>query len=549
MTTHVLNKLGKHVPPAVHEKLKVIENRSYPTEYEFIKAIEIVLNKRYIAFYQPIILRYALRSLRPCHRKRKKAVMEPINPITPPPILTLTPNDIDNLTVELKAYHSAYSPLFNRREQREISLDYLNGLLLNIPKKSIESMVLAMNGDAPNAIRAMQNFASRGVWSDEKILIRHRKEVDITLGENNGVIIGDGSDFHKQGKNSAAVKRQYCGELGKRANCQAGVFLGYASSKGYTLLDRRLYVPEEWVDDESFAELRRKCGIPEDIEFKTKNQLTVEMLKEIYESAVLRYKWFTCDEAYGRDTEFLDAIDPMVFYFAEVPCDTQVWLKRPETHIPPWGGKGRKPTKEKLIEGEPPSQRVDKIASTLSDDQWSTHIIKEGAKGPIVAQFAFLPVINRRDKLPGKEVWLIIRRNVKTDEIKYYLSNAPIHTPITTFVWLSGMRWPIETCFKQCKQEVGMGDYQLRTWLGWHHHMTLCLLAHFFLVRIKLKLENKAPALTLEQTIDILRTLLQQRNFDAIWVIEVLNYRRRRNYAAYLSHRKKRIHDLKELNK
>jgi SRSO17 transposase len=166
-------------------------------------------------------------------------------PIETTAVMDLTAGDLDDLVEELRAYHAIYSPLFQRREQREWAGKYLHGLLLDLPRKSIEPLVLAVEGAQPQAVRAMQQFLSEGRWDDTALLHRHWQEVDQELGEDDGVLILDGSDFPKQGRDSVGVKRQYCGELGKRANCQAGVFLGYASRQGYTLLDRRLYVPQE----------------------------------------------------------------------------------------------------------------------------------------------------------------------------------------------------------------------------------------------------------------------------------------------------------------
>src|SRR5687767_4042808 len=160
-----------------------------------------------------------------------------ITAIDTAPVMDLRPPDVDSLVEELQAYHAIYSPLFQRREQRQWSAEYLRGLLLEIPRKSIEPMMLALQGADQNAIRAMQQFVGEGAWNDDAILKRHWREVDETLGDEDGVLTLDGSDFLKQGTESVGVKRQYCGEVDKRANCQAGVFLGYASSAGYTLLD------------------------------------------------------------------------------------------------------------------------------------------------------------------------------------------------------------------------------------------------------------------------------------------------------------------------
>lgn len=221
-------------------------------------------------------------------------------------------------------------------------------------------------------------------------------------------------------------------------------------------------------------------------------------------------------------------------------------MDRPATEVPEWSGRGRKPTCEQLVEGEPEAQEVEAIAEELPAEKWSRRTIKEGSKGPIVADFAALRVVAVRDGLPGPEVWLILRRNVKTGELKFYLSNAPEETPFATLVRMSGKRWSIETAIEESKQLVGMGDYQVRGWRGWHHHMTLCILAHFFLVRMWLRLGEKAPALTLPQVHLLLSGVLPKREFDAQWVLEVLTYRQERNHAAYLSHRKRRMASLSQ---
>jgi SRSO17 transposase len=409
------------------------------------------------------------------------------------PAMALAPQDIHQLIEALRKYHTIYSPLFQRREQREGAEKYLQGLLLDIPRKSIEPMVLALDGANPNAVRAMQLFISEGAWQDGVLLERHWQEVEKDLGDDHGVLTLDGSDFPKQGHESVGVKRQYCGEVGKRANCQAGVYLGYASHKGYTLLDRRLYLPQEWVEEEAYAERRRKCGVPVGITFKTKPTLGWEMIQAVHRAGTVRCRWVTCDEAFGRDTAFLDQVAGSgLWYFAEVPHDTQVWRQRPATVVPAWSGQGRKPTRTRVVQGAPAAHTVVAVAASLPAGPWSRQTIKEGSKGPMVADFTALRVIAVREGLPGPEVWLVLRRNALTGELKTYLSNAPAAIALLTLVRLSGMRWPIETCFEDGKQYLGMGDYEVRSWRGWHHHMTLCLLAHFFLVRLRLGLKKSA---------------------------------------------------------
>jgi SRSO17 transposase len=400
--------------------------------------------------------------------------------------LELIVPDVIKLMKPLKEYHAIYAPLFGRPEHHEHSEFYMKGLLSpELERKSIEPMVLHLKDPTDKAVRAVQQFIGEGSWKDDRIRRRHWKEVDTTLGENDGVMIVDASDFPKQGTHSAGVTRQYCGQLGKRANCQSGVFIGYTSSKGYTLLDTRLYIPEVWLS-EAYEERRKKCRIPEDTRFQTKNELAWEMIEAITQEKALRFRWVVGDEAFGCDTCLLDQIAGLGhWYFMEVPINTQVWLQRPQTAIPTWSGRGCKPKVPRLLEGEPPPERVDSIARSLSSDRWSRHTIKEGAKGPIVADFAALRVSNVRKRLPGSEVWLILRRDVMTEQVKFYLSNAPADTELATLVKISGMRWPIEICFEDSKQMLGMGDYEVRSWIGWQHHMTLCMLSHHFLVRLQ----------------------------------------------------------------
>jgi SRSO17 transposase len=410
------------------------------------------------------------------------------------PKMDLAFQDIEHLVEELRTYHALYSPLLQRREQRKAAHTYLQGLLAPLPRKSIEPIVLAVEGVAPKAVRAMQAFISEGTWQDERLLHQHWQEVETDLGADEGVLMVDGSDFPKQGSHSVGVKRQYCGELGKRANCQAGVFVGYVSPQGYTLLDRRLYVPVEWLTDEAYIERRRQCGIPPGLTCKTKPELAQEMVTAIVQTQVLRCRWVVADEAFGGTPGFLEGMAGLgLWYFAEVPHSTRVWETRPAAHVPPWRGRGRCPQRARLVTGAPEARTVVAVAAALPVEAWTRQTIKEGSQGPLVAECATLRVVTVRDALPGPDVWLVLRRHVETGELKAYLCNAPVDTALEKLVQMSGMRWPIETCFEDSKQLLGMGDYEIRSWTGWHHHMTLVILAHFFVVRMSRRLK-KSPS-------------------------------------------------------
>lgn len=408
-----------------------------------------------------------------------------------PPQFNLAPRDVKGLEIELVEYHSIFSPLFLRQEQREWSAKYLQGQLLHLERKSIEPLALALEG---GNVQAMQQFISDGAWDDDLILETHRQLVAETLGDSEpGVLIIDGCDFPKQGKTSVGVARQYCGALGKVANCQASVVACYASDRGHTLVDRRLSMPEQWFTDD-YAERRKDWGVPTDLTFRTEPELAWEMIDRLRRQGVLPFEWVTFDEHFGNNPKLLDRVDAAgLRYLAEVPHDTRVWLVRPRTEVPPGKGKGRRPNREQRCAGEPDPQRVDKLAEHLPPGKkWLRYEIKEGAKGPMVAEFAFLRAVAVRDGLPGPEVWVVLRRSVGDQpEVKTYLSNAPMAMPQAPFVRVSGLRWPVETAIEDCKGELGMDHYQVRGWTGWQHHLTMTFLAHHFLVRLRIRLGEK----------------------------------------------------------
>jgi SRSO17 transposase len=411
-----------------------------------------------------------------------------MDPIVTTPKMDLALQDIEPLVEELRAYHTLYSPLFQRREQREAAHASLQGLLATLPRQSIEPMVLAGDGVAPKAVRARQALSSEGQWNDERLLHQHWQEVETDLGAADGVLMVDGSDVPKQGIHSVGVKRQYCGELGKRANGQAGVFVGYGSSQGDTRLDRRLYVPTAWLSDAAYAARRRQCGLPAETTCKTKPELAQEMLAAVVQSPALRCRGVVADEAFGGNPGCLEGVAGRgLGYFAEVPPTTRVWEERPAPHVPPWRGRGRRPQRERWVEGAPEARSVLEMAATRPAEAWGRQTSNEGSQGPMVAEFAARRGVAVRDTLPGSDVWLVLRRHIDTGALQTSLCHAPVATVLEKLVHMRGMRWPIETCFEDSKQRLGMGDYEVRRWTGWHHHMTLIILAHFFVVRLSLR--------------------------------------------------------------
>lgn len=427
------------------------------------------------------------------------------------PDLHLRSADLESIADDLAAYHARFAPFFVRQEQRTWAEVYLRGLLVaDVPRKNVEALALRLLGAGPGAerrVRALQHFVGAGAWDDDALLDEHQRCVDETVGEADGVLLIDGSDVPKQGTHSAGVARQWCGASGKKDNCQAGVFLGYASRKGYTLLDRRLYLPEVWFTP-AYRERWRACAIPADTPFRTKHALAGDLVERAVRRGTLRARWVACDEGFGNDPAFLARLDALdLWYLAEVPCATWGWpltdpatgqeRPRPRRWVPPQTSsrKGPAPRRTRVHPQSPAKMRVDVIAARLPAATWQRYRILEGSKGPLVADFAAVRAVAVRDRLPAEEVWVVLRRKVEgppeVADLKYYLSNAPADVPLETLVWVSGMRWPIESCFTECKGELGLDHYELRFWPGWHHHMTLVFLAHHFLVRLQARLDQR----------------------------------------------------------
>ena len=410
-----------------------------------------------------------------------------------PPLVGLTPEEVAGLHDELVAYHRQFAPLFARAEQRHWALTYLEGQLLPLERKSIETMADALAG---GNVQAMQQFIGVGAWDDAAVLRRHQALVAETLGDpETGVLIVDGCDFPKQGTHSVGVARQWRGALGKVANCQASVLAGYASDRGYTLVDRRLFLPEEWFT-EAYRERRIRCGVPPDTVYQTRTALAWAMIDHLHRQGTLPFRWVTGDEHFGNTPVLLDQIaDAGLWYFMEVPHNVRVWRARPATAVPPpTGRKGHPFTRVRLAPGAPAPVRVDALATTLSADAWQPALIQEGSKGPLVAEVACRRVVAVRDGLPGPDVWLILRRGLgEGAELKTYLCNTPAETLEATLVWLLGMRWPVEQAIKESKDEVGLDHYEVRGWVGWHHHLTMTRLAHHVLMRLRCRLGGDRP--------------------------------------------------------
>lgn len=407
----------------------------------------------------------------------------------------ISQRDVALSAAELLNFHQHFAPLYTRREQRHWSLLYLCGQLANLERKTMEPMILALCGAVANVIRAVQQFIGQGQWASAAILAQVQYLVAAWLSEADGVVIVDGSGFPKQGQHSVGVAPQYCGHLGKIANCQQGVFLVYASRRGHAFLDAQLYMPADGFGTAYHAR-RQTCGVPATLTFRTEPQVGLAMIREVVARAQVPFQWVTCDEGYGKDPTFLDGIAALgKFYLAEVPSDTRVWVRTPPVEPPGPGLLGRPRLHARGAPNAPPPHELRELVKQIPRMAWHRRVLKEGSKGPLTVEFATRRVTAIRAGLPGPRQWAVFRRTLGAQsEVKFYLSNAPTTCAPPSLLRMCGMRWPIETALEEAKGEVGMDHYETRTWAGWHHHMAQTIMAHLFLVWLHLLFQKKFSA-------------------------------------------------------
>ena len=304
----------------------------------------------------------------------------------PAPECNLADQDIHCFMDEMGVYVEMFAPAYRRTEQLAWSKNYLLGLLGDASRKNIERIALELGEN----VRNMQHFIGQSPWEAEPVIAIHQRLVGETLGEADGVVLIDESSVVKQGGDSVGVAAQYCGSVGKIANGQVGVYLGYASRKGYSLIEGQLFMPDEWFD-EAHTEKRSACGIPENLEYQTKPEIGLKLLEKAAKRGSLPFHWVAADELYGDAPAFRDGVAALnKWYFTEIKCTTPVWSVRPEVHVPEWSGHGRRPTRLRLRHPHEHPTQVKELGANFQKEGWTRATIKEGSKGPIICDFAFL---------------------------------------------------------------------------------------------------------------------------------------------------------------
>lgn len=345
-------------------------------------------------------------------------------------------------------------PLFHRPEPRITFVDYVRGLLSDVPRKNSWQIAEYLGYETPGPLEWLLNGAS---WDADDLRDVVRDYVVKSLGSSGGVLVADDTQVIKKGCSSVGVSHQHCGLTGQIENCQVLPMLTYAGEHGHAFIDRRLYVPEGWIGD---FERRRKAGIPRDLDFRTKPELVIDMLTDAF-AAQVPFAWFTADSDYGRDPQLRTFLHVnVVSYVLEVPIDLPL--------VDPMTG---------------PS-RPDRIRKRyLHESHYERRSCGHGSKGERFYDWAMVTVnVKNQDPAPGFLHTLLVRRST-TDptDIAYFLTHAPEHTPTQEMIFVAGERWRVEDCNKETKDSLGLDEYQVRKWTPWHRHITICMLAQAFL--------------------------------------------------------------------
>jgi SRSO17 transposase len=405
----------------------------------------------------------------------------------------MTPDDVRAAAERLVQFHRRFAPLFGKEQAQDHAYTYLRGLMCCPERKSIEPIALCTG---TGQVSGLQKFIAVAPWQSDDVTAEVQSVFADELAPSAaGTTVGtvgivDESGFSKKGAKSAGVARQHNGRLGKEDNCQVGVFLIGVAPAGSALLGHGLYLHESWYEGDEAARRRAEAHIPDDLPFRTKPQIAGELVRDVIVTGIVGLDWVTADEAYGQNGELLDELEGLgQRYVMEVPTTTTVWTVDPASCVPPYSGRGQPPRRPSREAVRP----VAEVAAGLPAEAWRRLRVREGAVGPLVFEFAAVRAWAVRHRKPGPPIWVLIRRSLEAEpEVKYYVSNGDEATPLGVLAGVACTRHQVEDFLEDSKSYLGMAQYETRSWVGWHHHMTLVGLAHLFVVLARLGLGKKS---------------------------------------------------------
>lgn len=404
--------------------------------------------------------------------------------------------------------------------------DYLTGLLGTQRRKNIETIE---NDVAESDYQGMEQFISSSPWCHRKLMDDVARDADELLGDEceTGFMV-DESSFLKKGKNSVGVQRQWSGRAGKIENCQVGVFASLARGDEFALVDFRLYLPESWAEDEQRC---KKAKIPQQHRvYQPKWVQALDMVKHARTNGV-RFGWVGADSLYGNNQQFLNALeDGGEKFMADIHRTLKVWLEQPDLEQPnPTRRRIGRPVKRSNLKAtfDPSAaQTVERVVREHFEDEAREVTFRQGAKGGLTSRFwsRTVWVWDEKKATPPRMRTLLVRED-ESGEMKYSLSNLPAGTELRRLAYIQNQRYWIENAFHEAKSQLGMAQYQVRVWQGWHHHMALVCMATVFMAREKRKNRVEFPLLSYRDIVELLDYYLPRRGREENEVHEQIKKR------------------------
>jgi len=396
-------------------------------------------------------------------------------------------SELRQIRKNLDRFLGQFADCFQTAPSRRHLRTYVSGQISHLDRKSIEPMALAA-GVPP---RSLQEFIGLHRWDGDAMRDRVQEIVVRDHSDDNAVAVVDETGCPKKGRHTVGVGRQYCGATGKIDNCVMTVHLGYATKDFHTLIDSDLYLPRDTWSGNSVR--RRVAGIPEAVTFRPKWLVALDMVRHALGNGV-PFRWLTADEAYGGVPGFRRGVQAAgLLYMVEIPRTVHGWTQMPRIAEPSeYAGTGRPAKRRHLVPGTVPARRVDALWPR-GGPSWETFHVKNTEKGPVVWQARKTRFVVSQNGLPTEHVTLVVARNVATDEVKYFLSNAPADTPLTVLLHVAFHRWHIEREFQDAKGQIGFDHFEVRRYRAVMRHMTVSRVSLLFLAQEAHRLRGKKP--------------------------------------------------------